>query len=84
MSKKTRNNDQPIGKVTRVKDFLPPPSALVAKEENIRITISLSKDSVQFFKREAEALDVPYQKMIRSALDEYARFYSQSHSNLHP
>lgn len=32
-----------------VKDFLPPPELLVAKEETKKITISLSKRSIEFF-----------------------------------
>ncbi len=73
MSRKTTFDDaEPIGKITIVKDFLPPPSELVAKEDNIRITLSLSRRSFEFFKQEAEQNNVPYQRMIRSLLDKYA------------
>ena len=35
-----------IGKVRAVSDFLPPPDALVAREENVKVTIELSRRSV--------------------------------------
>lgn len=53
-------SDKPFGKLKRVKDLLPPPSELVPKEENVRITLALSRESVDFFKQEAELCDVPY------------------------
>ncbi len=49
MKKKTVSTDKPIGKLTRVKDFLPPPSELVARDETVKVTLALSKDSVEFF-----------------------------------
>jgi len=49
-----------------IKDFLPRPEDLVLKEDNVKITLTLSKKSVDFFKHEAKKLDTPYQLMIRS------------------
>ena len=73
MSKKTNYTDEnePIGELTQVEDFLPPPSQLVSREETVKITIALSKTSVEFFKEEAKKNNVPYQKMIRRLVDEY-------------
>ncbi|MCZ6548302.1 MAG: CopG family transcriptional regulator, partial [Deltaproteobacteria bacterium] len=48
------------------------PEDLVFKEENIKVTMSLSKSSVEFFKREAKKHRTQYQKMIRRLLDLYA------------
>ena len=73
MKKKTKDSNKPIGKVTRVKDFLPPPSQLVPREEAIKVTLALSKESVVFFKHEAEKHRVPYQRMIRQLVDEYVQ-----------
>jgi predicted DNA binding CopG/RHH family protein len=74
--KKNRNNrDMPIGKLMRVKDFLPPPHELVIPEDTVKITISLKKTSVEFFKREAKKHHAKYQKMIRELLDHYASNY---------
>ena len=63
--------DKPIGKLTRVKDFLPPPSQLVPREETVKVTLALSKESVEFFKEKAKKNKVPYQRMIRSLVDQY-------------
>ncbi len=55
-----------------LKDFLPPPEALVLKEpETEKITIALSKDTVKFFRDKAQELGAPYQRMIRNLLDAY-------------
>jgi predicted DNA binding CopG/RHH family protein len=61
-----------IGKVKIVKDFLPLPSELVLKDDNVKVTLSLSRRSIEFFKREAKKQSVPYQKMIRALVDSYA------------
>ncbi len=60
-----------IGKVRVVKDFLPAPEQLVLREENVKVTLSLSRRSVEFFKRQARARRVPYQRMIRALVDAY-------------
>ena len=73
MSKKTvRYTEGEIGKVKVVKDFLPPPDQLVLREENVKVTLSLSRRSLEFFKREAGKRRVPYQRMIRALVDAYA------------
>lgn len=61
----------------RIVDFLPRPEQLVPKEDKVKVTITLSDSSLQFFKRHAKKQKVPYQKMIRSLLDHYARLLSQ-------
>ena len=58
-----------------IKDFLPRPEDLVLKEDNVKVTLTLSKKSVDFFKHEAKKLDIPYQLMIRSLLDKYAESF---------
>jgi predicted DNA binding CopG/RHH family protein len=55
-----------------VADFLPPPGELVFREETEKVTIALSKRSVDFFKREARLHGTQYQRMIRALLDRYA------------
>jgi predicted DNA binding CopG/RHH family protein len=54
-----------------VKDFLPPPSQLVPREETVKVTLALSKESVEFFKEKAKKNKVSYQRMIRSLVDQY-------------
>jgi predicted DNA binding CopG/RHH family protein len=61
-----------IGRFRVIDDFLPPPDALVPREDHVKVTLSLSKRSIAFFKREAKKRRVPYQRMIRSLVDMYA------------
>ena len=72
MKKKIKYTDEPMGAVRIVSDFLPSPEELALKDETIKITIALSKASVDFFKNEAQKHNTQYQKMIRRLLDEYA------------
>jgi hypothetical protein len=55
-----------------VEDFLPPPEKLILKEDNSKITILLSKKSINFFKEQSKKSGVPYQSMIKRVLDLYA------------
>ena len=55
-----------------IKDFLPKPKDLVFKEDNVKVTLSLSKKSINFFKQQSEKFHTHYQTMIRSLLDQYA------------
>ena len=71
MKKKITYTDGPIGDVKLVRDALPPPSDLAFREEQIKVTIGLSKSSVDFFKKEATRHHTQYQKMIRRLLDLY-------------
>ncbi len=77
MSKKTvKYTDGDIGKFKVLDDFLPPPHELVKKDDIVKITLSLSRDSIDFFKDQATKLDVPYQRMIRALVDDYAEKHS--------
>ncbi len=71
MKTKIKYTDEPIGKIKVVDDFLPSPEELAFKEDNVKVTITLSKASVDFFKKEAKKQHVQYQKMIRRLLDLY-------------
>ena len=73
---KMNNSDFPIGKLTRVKDFLPPPAALATPEATEKITIALSKSSIDFFKLQAARYHTKYQRMIRELVDRYVTQYS--------
>lgn len=61
-----------IGKVKVVQDFLQPPDKLVLREANVKVTLSLSQRSVDFFSREAAKQHGPYQRMILALVDAYA------------
>ncbi len=71
MNKQIRYTDEPIGDIKLVADFLPSPEELKLKSENTKVTISLSSESVSYFKEIAKANHIQYQKMIRQLLDEY-------------
>ncbi len=71
MKNTIKYTDEPMGKVKIINDFLPSPKELALKEETVKITISLTKSSVDFFKQEALTHHTHYQKMIRRLLDEY-------------
>ena len=72
MNAKIRYTDEPLGRLKVVPDFLPAPEDLIFREEGVKVTIALSKRSVEFFKREAEKHHTQYQRMIRRLLDTYA------------
>ena len=77
MSKRTIEADFPIGKLTRIKDILPPPEKLVVPEETIKVTLLLSKSSVGFFKRKAAQHRTKYQRMLRELVDRYTEQFSK-------
>jgi predicted DNA binding CopG/RHH family protein len=72
MKTNIKYTDGPIDEIKVVQDFLPPPEELAFTEEQVKITIGLSKSSVDFFKAEAKKNHTQYQKMIRRLLDLYA------------
>lgn len=76
MKKKITYTNEPMGKVRIVTDFLPSPEELVLKDKTVKVTISLSKASVDFFKKAAKKNNTQYQKMIRRLLDEYTTHQS--------
>jgi len=78
MKKKIKYTEEPMGELRTVKDFLPPPEQLVLKEEHVKVTISLNKSSVEYFKKEAQKHHTSYQRMIRRLLDWYASQYQKS------
>lgn len=77
MKRKIHDANMPVGKLKKVKDFLPSPEELVTQIKTIKITISLSQSSVDFFKCQAEYYHTKYQKMIREVVDKYAMRYSK-------
>lgn len=78
MKNKIKYTEGPMGKLKVVKDFLPPPNQLVLKEDNIKVTISLTKTSVEFFKKEAKKHRTSYQKMMKQVIDSYSTHYRKS------
>jgi predicted DNA binding CopG/RHH family protein len=58
-----------------VEDFLPPPEHLVLKQDTVKVTIGLSKGTVDFFKARSRKNHTQYQKMIRRLLDLYVSHF---------
>jgi hypothetical protein len=71
MSKRIKYTDEPM-ELEVIPNFLPPPEELARAEVTVKITISLSQRSVEFFKEAAERNHTSYQRMIRHLLDTYA------------
>ena len=76
MSERIKYTDEPLGKVKVVPDFLPAPEDLVLRDEGVKVTIALSRRSVEFFKDQARKHHTQYQRMIRRLLDAYAEHHS--------
>lgn len=77
MKNKINYSDGPMEEVRVVNDFLPPPEELAFREETVKVTIALSKTSIDFFKQEAAKHQVSYQRMIRRLLDEYTLHHTR-------
>jgi len=71
MNAKIKYTDEPLGRPQIIPDFLPSPSELAFREEGVKVTLALSKKSLEFFKSEAVKHQTHYQRMIRKLLDAY-------------
>jgi predicted DNA binding CopG/RHH family protein len=78
MKEDNEYTDEPLGDIRVIDDFLPPPEELVFKEDNVKVTLGLSRMSIEFFKREAKKHHTQYQKMIRRLLDFYVAHQQQN------
>ena len=75
---KIYDENMPQGKLTRIPDFLPPPEELILPADTVKVTMCLSRSSVDFFKKKAREHKTKYQKMVRELLDRYVARYSRS------
>ncbi len=82
MSKPIRYSDEPLGEFRLVPDFLPAAEEFALREESVQVTLSLSKESFDFFKNEARREHIPYQNVIQKLLDTYV--YQQKSLAGHP
>jgi len=71
MSEKIKYTAEPLNEVKVIPDFLPSPAELAFRDEGVKVTLSLSKKSVEFFKSAAAEHRTQYQRMIRRLLDAY-------------
>jgi len=79
MSAKIKYTDEPLGKTQVVTDFLPSSAELAFREEGVKVTLALSKKSIEFFKSEAAKHHTQYQRMIRRLLDGYVDAHALTH-----
>ncbi len=77
MKSRKVEHDLPVGKLTRTRDVLPSPEQLILPEDAVKVTLLLSRSSVEFFKHKAERHRTKYQRMIRALVDRYAKQYSE-------
>lgn len=68
--------EAPVGKTTRVDDFLPPPEVLFASDDRVKITIEIEGTTLDFFKDQAMRTGSKYQRLMRQVLKQYAKKYS--------
>lgn len=73
--KRKVDSDMPVGKLTPIADTLPPPDKLMAPRDEVKITLALSRRSIEFFKVQARRNHSKYQRMIREVVDRYASHY---------
>jgi hypothetical protein len=65
MTAKTNYSNERIGEYRVVREFLPSPDELAFLDEDVKVTSSLSKRSVEFFKPHAAKKQTQYRRMIR-------------------
>ena len=68
MNKPIQYSNEPLGDIEFIPDFLPSPEELALKKENTKVTISLSSESVAYFKDAAKKHHMQYQKLSDSYL----------------
>ena len=84
MKKKKRYTEAPLSVAQAlaasepIEDFLPPPDKLIFRPPSIKVTLALSQESVEFFKKKAKDHHVPYQAMIREVVQRYAARYQKA------
>ena len=77
MNEKIKYTNEPLGDLKVISDFLPRPENLVLRDEGVKVTMRLSKRSIEFFKSEARKHNTQYQRMIRRLLDAYTERHAQ-------
>jgi hypothetical protein len=70
------DEDQPVGPLRVIPDFLPPPEQLVIPTDRVKVTLFLDRSSVDFFKTRAKRARTKYQQMMREVLRRYAHHHS--------
>lgn len=69
MSGKVRYTNEPLGNPKAIRDFLPSPEEPAFRDEDVKITIRPSEESVEFLRSAAAKSETQYQRMIHGLLD---------------
>lgn len=72
MKSTTNYTDEPI-KIGKLVNVLPSPSQLARMSRTERATITLKKETLDFFRKEGKKEGVAWNALIRNVLDEYVR-----------
>jgi hypothetical protein len=80
MKTKIRYTNEPINS-RPTRDIFPSPEELMRSEEKQRVTLELTKSSLDYFKNVAQKNNASYQVMIRRLVDFYA---NNRHKNFKP
>ena len=70
MKNKMKYSNEPI-EARLISDFLPRPENLILNEKKKRVTLTLTQNSLNFFKNAAKKHKASYQAMIRRLIDYY-------------
>ena len=70
MKNKIKYSNEPIA-ARVISDFLPRPENLILNEKKKRVTLTLTQNSLDFFKSTAKKHRASYQGMIRRLIDYY-------------
>ena len=70
MKNKIKFSNEPI-EARVISDFLPRPENLILNEKKKRVTLTLTENSLDFFKSTAKKHKASYQGMIRRLIDYY-------------
>ena len=54
MTAKIKYTNEPLGEVKVIKDFLPSPAELSFNEESVKVTLALSRKSVDFLSQKRQ------------------------------
>ena len=57
-------------------DFLPSPEDISQSLATVKVTMHVGARSLDFYKTQSKRMKIPYQRLIRTILDDYARQYS--------
>ena len=71
MKKKIEYTDEPMNVGKIIEDFFPRPEELFGKDDTVNITLTLSQNSIDYFKALSLNYDTDYKTLIRRYLDVY-------------